>query len=313
MLLLLRPYFYNSVVTFNARTLSHLLEQKDSFWMIEPYVLALHGACSSASGDGSSDRLIDTLADFKGDVHTPLTLKSALEGHCVDCDLLPEALFMRHPHLAANPPPPPPPPLPPPPVSLPSARSVPTHQQSRQRIEMSSSRQVKDSLPQGGAVANSATRGGLFVSAKDSFRDKSGRKNEADWEMEPDQGPSLPTQKRKFNCPTPNGQDPKLPAHEPTSNGGRGIVPSSSSSNGHGKAHQQPSSYSPEDDLPEKLRGCDPKLVSMIENEILVSGQPVTFSDISGLAEAKQGVYELVCWPMKRPGIGYTGFLSPSH
>jgi len=38
-------------------------------------------------------------------------------------------------------------------------------------------------------------------------------------------------------------------------------------------------------------------------------GHPVTFEDIAGLKEAKQGVYELVCWPMKRPEL-FTGLRS---
>jgi len=274
----------------------------------------LHGACSKASGDGSSNRLMNSLTDtLDGTFETPPALGSALEGPCDDCHILPEALFMRHPHLASNPPPPPPPP---PPISLSSTTIVPIQLQNGLRMETDSSHQASDCFSRGGSTSNSTTRGGLFVSAKDSIRDKSGRwnevdrRNEADREKEADRVNSLPPQKRKFNCPTPKSQDPRQPALEPTSSGGRGYAPSSTSSSGHGKARQQPSSQSPEDELPEKLKGCDPKLVEMIENEILDSGQPVTFSDISGLAEAKQGVYELVCWPMKRPGNGYTGIFS---
>lgn len=43
-----------------------------------------------------------------------------------------------------------------------------------------------------------------------------------------------------------------------------------------------------------------------IENEIMDSGDPVTFDDIAGLADAKQTVQEVVCWPMKRPDL-FTG------
>lgn len=43
-----------------------------------------------------------------------------------------------------------------------------------------------------------------------------------------------------------------------------------------------------------------------IENEILESGETVTFDDIAGLEDAKQTVQEVVCWPMKRPDL-FTG------
>ena len=43
-----------------------------------------------------------------------------------------------------------------------------------------------------------------------------------------------------------------------------------------------------------------------IENEIIESGDTVTFDDIAGLDDAKQTVQEVVCWPMKRPDL-FTG------
>jgi AAA+ superfamily predicted ATPase len=62
-------------------------------------------------------------------------------------------------------------------------------------------------------------------------------------------------------------------------------------------------------ELPEKLKGCDPKLIEQIENEIVDRGHPISFDDIAGLQEAKQSVFELVCWPMKRPDL-FTGLRS---
>ncbi len=61
-----------------------------------------------------------------------------------------------------------------------------------------------------------------------------------------------------------------------------------------------------DDDLPEELKGLDKELISKIENEIVDSGDPITFADIAGLEDAKQTVLELVCWPMKRPDL-FTG------
>ncbi len=59
-------------------------------------------------------------------------------------------------------------------------------------------------------------------------------------------------------------------------------------------------------DLPEELKGLDKELIAKIENEIVDSGDPITFKDIAGLHDAKQTVMELVCWPMKRPDL-FTG------
>jgi fidgetin-like protein 1 len=61
-----------------------------------------------------------------------------------------------------------------------------------------------------------------------------------------------------------------------------------------------------ENDLPGPLKGLDKELVEKIENEILDSGDKVTFDDIAGLEHAKATVQELVCWPMKRPDL-FTG------
>jgi fidgetin-like protein 1 len=48
------------------------------------------------------------------------------------------------------------------------------------------------------------------------------------------------------------------------------------------------------------------ELVAKIENEIMDQTDPITFDDIAGLHEQKQTVYEIVCWPMKRPDL-FTG------
>ena len=50
----------------------------------------------------------------------------------------------------------------------------------------------------------------------------------------------------------------------------------------------------------------DKELVKKIQNEIMESGDMITFNDIAGLDDAKQTVQEVVCWPMKRPDL-FTG------
>lgn len=59
-------------------------------------------------------------------------------------------------------------------------------------------------------------------------------------------------------------------------------------------------------ELPEQLQRFGKELVEKIESEIMDCGEPVTFQDIAGLADAKQTVQEVVCWPMKRPDL-FTG------
>lgn len=61
-----------------------------------------------------------------------------------------------------------------------------------------------------------------------------------------------------------------------------------------------------DDELPEELQHLDKELVKKIQNEIMESGDKITFDDIAGLDEAKQTVQEVVCWPMKRPDL-FTG------
>ena len=79
--------------------------------------------------------------------------------------------------------------------------------------------------------------------------------------------------------------------------------PPATSSNNHTAAS---SNQDEEDDLPEELQRYGKDLVSKIENEIMESGDRITFDDIAGLDDQKQTVQEIVCWPMKRPDL-FTG------
>ena len=70
-------------------------------------------------------------------------------------------------------------------------------------------------------------------------------------------------------------------------------------------------------DMPEEYRNIDPAMIERIENEIVYTGQPVTWDDIgiylcpfhnpvAGLDYPKRCVMEMVVWPMQRPDI-FTG------
>ncbi|GKY96079.1 hypothetical protein MPSEU_000568000 [Mayamaea pseudoterrestris] len=63
-----------------------------------------------------------------------------------------------------------------------------------------------------------------------------------------------------------------------------------------------------DDELPEPLQRYGKDLVNKIRDEIMdpAGSETITFDDIAGLANAKQTVQEVVCWPMKRPDL-FTG------
>ena len=65
-----------------------------------------------------------------------------------------------------------------------------------------------------------------------------------------------------------------------------------------------------EEEMPPELKGLDPELIEMIENEIVDSGTQVTWDDIAGLRFAKSCIYEAVIWPMLRPDIFAPGSLT---
>ena len=64
-----------------------------------------------------------------------------------------------------------------------------------------------------------------------------------------------------------------------------------------------------DDELPEELRGLDKELIEKINNEIVDTGEQVTFDDIAGLKHAKDTVNEMVIMPMMRPDL-FTGLRS---
>ncbi|KAK6965303.1 fidgetin-like protein 1 [Biomphalaria glabrata] len=60
----------------------------------------------------------------------------------------------------------------------------------------------------------------------------------------------------------------------------------------------------------ERLKGIDPKMVELINNEIMDHGPQVTWSDIAGLTFAKKTIKEIVVWPMLRPDL-FVGLRGP--
>ena len=127
-------------------------------------------------------------------------------------------------------------------------------------------------------------------------------------------GPSIPESlKRKFQPPKRVGESSK------TTNGGKRNTQSYTSStrnnsSSNGGAQIKPPSVkassnntnADDEELPEELQDLDKELVKKIQNEIMESGDMITFDDIAGLDDAKQTVQEVVCWPMKRPDL-FTG------
>lgn len=62
--------------------------------------------------------------------------------------------------------------------------------------------------------------------------------------------------------------------------------------------------------LDERLKNFEPKIIDLIMSEIMDHGPPVAWADIAGLEFAKTTIKEIVVWPMLRPDI-FTGLRGP--
>ncbi|CAH3885694.1 unnamed protein product [Pieris brassicae] len=60
----------------------------------------------------------------------------------------------------------------------------------------------------------------------------------------------------------------------------------------------------------DRLKHIDPKMIELIESEIIDKGTPIGWDDIAGLQMAKSVIQEAVVWPMLRPDI-FTGLRRP--
>lgn len=65
-----------------------------------------------------------------------------------------------------------------------------------------------------------------------------------------------------------------------------------------------------EEEIDERLRGVEPRLIEVIENEILVSTTNTTWADVAGLEDAKAAVKEAIILPMMHPEL-FTGLREP--
>ncbi|KAI8318890.1 AAA-domain-containing protein [Martensiomyces pterosporus] len=82
--------------------------------------------------------------------------------------------------------------------------------------------------------------------------------------------------------------------------------------------HQQESpKYKPEGEangegaeVDERLKNIDPRMIEMIESEILTTTQQVTWDDIAGLGQAKRAVHMAVIYPLLKPEL-FQGIRSP--
>ncbi|KAJ2850577.1 putative 26S proteasome subunit yta6 [Coemansia brasiliensis] len=65
-----------------------------------------------------------------------------------------------------------------------------------------------------------------------------------------------------------------------------------------------------EDEVDERLKNIDPRMVEMIESDILTTTQTVTWDDIAGLSQAKRAVHMAVIYPLLKPEL-FQGIRSP--
>ncbi|KFB46202.1 hypothetical protein ZHAS_00014206 [Anopheles sinensis] len=105
----------------------------------------------------------------------------------------------------------------------------------------------------------------------------------------------------KFVCPV-------RPDNEEQQGGSGGANPSlyRAQSNGQGSSNED----SQEEEIDERLKNIDPKMVELIRSEIMDRFQPLSWDDIAGLDYAKTIIKEAVVWPILRPDI-FTGLRKP--
>ncbi|KAJ2668097.1 putative 26S proteasome subunit yta6 [Coemansia sp. RSA 1085] len=65
-----------------------------------------------------------------------------------------------------------------------------------------------------------------------------------------------------------------------------------------------------EGEADERLKNIDPRMVEMIESDILTTTQTVTWDDIAGLSQAKRAVHMAVIYPLLKPEL-FQGIRSP--
>ncbi|CAG8541954.1 17884_t:CDS:10 [Dentiscutata erythropus] len=65
-----------------------------------------------------------------------------------------------------------------------------------------------------------------------------------------------------------------------------------------------------EQEIDSRLKNIDPKMIEMIQNEIMDRTPNISWEDIAGLEHAKKTIQEAVTWPMLRPDI-FTGLRGP--
>ncbi|CAB4477246.1 unnamed protein product [Rhizophagus irregularis] len=65
-----------------------------------------------------------------------------------------------------------------------------------------------------------------------------------------------------------------------------------------------------DEEIDKRLKNVDPKMIEMIQNEIMEQSPNITWDDIAGLEHAKKTIQEAVTWPLLRPDI-FTGLRSP--
>ncbi|KAJ2661529.1 Fidgetin-like protein 1 [Coemansia sp. RSA 1199] len=70
------------------------------------------------------------------------------------------------------------------------------------------------------------------------------------------------------------------------------------------------SSASEVNEVDERLKNIDPRMIEMIESDILTTTQTVTWDDIAGLAQAKRAVHMAVIYPLLKPEL-FQGIRSP--
>lgn len=93
-------------------------------------------------------------------------------------------------------------------------------------------------------------------------------------------------------------------------NPGRSVVNHMVNGQTQAKKEEDKKAEENEEPVDERYKNLDPRMVEMIENEIMEKDCKITWDDIAGLGFAKKTINEIIIWPMLRPDI-FKGIRAP--
>ncbi|KAJ1662103.1 Fidgetin-like protein 1 [Coemansia sp. RSA 1646] len=155
---------------------------------------------------------------------------------------------------------------------------------------------------------------GDFVTARHQLRIENSNKRQLPSNNGGSSSNGRPSARRAFVPPirkSPSfdeGPAVKRPQQQRT----RGILRRINPSNGGGgtSVKTPPTKEDSMEEVDERLRNIEPRMVEMIENEILTTSQAVSWDDIAGLGPAKNAIRMAIIYPLLKPDL-FRGIRAP--